>query len=207
MLEEIIILISITLLAMASPGPDLLLLLRNGISHGKAVGFATVLGICTGLTFHVTLAVLGLAIIIAQNIYIYQAIKFLGAGYLIYLGFCALRSPGQTSVAIQREQVWKSLRKGFRDGIFCNLLNPKVTLFILSIFTQLISPQAPSHVRTIYAGVIVCTSFFGWSLFVLVMQTSMVQRALERSKKAIDYLFGGFMVALGLRIFFMKYVG
>lgn len=200
MLESILILISINVFAILSPGPDMLLLFRNGLSHGRAVGIATVMGICAGLLFHVALAVFGLSVIIANTPWLFQLIKFLGAGYLIYLGASALLSAAKSGFVIQREDIAKSLHKGFRDGLLCNLLNPKVTLFVMSIFSQFADQSASSALRLIYGAVIVGTALVVWSIFILFVQSGFIQVFFEKSQKTINYIFGVLMIGLGLSV-------
>ncbi|MGE4543313.1 MAG: LysE family translocator [Pedobacter sp.] len=199
-MEKFALLAGITLIAMASPGPDMLLLIRNGLTGGRRVGFATVLGICGGLLVHVTLAVAGLAWLITRNIYIYDAVRLLGAGYLVFIGIRALKFRGALNLDDFESLVHRSAMQGLRDGFFCNLLNPKVTIYIFSIFTQFIDPHDSSWMKTTYGAVIVLTSLCGWSLFTLLVQHALIRRSLSRFNTLINRIFGGAMIALGLRI-------
>jgi threonine/homoserine/homoserine lactone efflux protein len=199
-MEKFALLVGITLIAMASPGPDMLLLIRNGLTGGRRVGFATVLGICGGLLVHVTLAVAGLAWLITRNVYIYDAVRLLGAGYLVFIGLKALKFRGALNLDDIGSSVHRSTAQGLRDGFFCNLLNPKVTIYIFSIFTQFIHPGDSAWIKAAYGAVIVLTSLCGWSLFTLLVQHTLVRRSLSRFNTLINRIFGGAMIALGLRI-------
>ncbi|APG25163.1 MAG: LysE family translocator [Syntrophotalea acetylenica] len=199
-MESYILLSGITLVAMASPGPDMLLLMRNGLTGGRAAGFATVLGICAGLLVHVSLSVAGLAWLITRNVYIHDAVRLLGAAYLLFIGIRALRFRGALNLENLAFQNRRSACQGLRDGFLCNLLNPKVTIYIFSIFTQFIAPGDSLWVKTGYGMTIVLTSLCGWSLFILLVQHRFVRLGLARFNTLINRIFGGVMIALGLRI-------
>jgi threonine/homoserine/homoserine lactone efflux protein len=85
-----------------------------------------------------------------------------------------------------------------------NLLNPKVTIFIFSIFTQFIGQEDTVYGRLGYGLVIILTSLLGWSLFIFIVQSRLVRGGLQRFSGAIDKLFGGLMVAFGLRVAFIR---
>lgn len=199
-MEKFALLSSITLVAMASPGPDMLLLIRNGLTCGRRVGLATVIGICGGLLVHVSLSVAGLAWLITRNVYIHDTVRLLGAGYLVFIGIRALKFRGALTLDDFAPHGRRSANQGFRDGFFCNLLNPKVTIYIFSIFTQFIAPNDSAGTKIGYGLVIVLTSLFGWSVFLLLVQHALVRQALARFNTLINRIFGGVMIALGLRI-------
>jgi threonine/homoserine/homoserine lactone efflux protein len=199
-MEKCALLAGITLIAMASPGPDMLLLIRNSLTRGRRAGLATVLGICGGLFIHVSLSVAGLAWLITRNIYLYHGVRLLGAGYLIFIGVKSLQFRGALDLERWTAVPARTARHGLRDGFLCNLLNPKVTMYIFSIFTQFIAPGDATWLKAGYGLVIVLTSLTGWSAFVLLVQNPVVRRGLGRFNTLINRLFGGAMIALGLRI-------
>jgi threonine/homoserine/homoserine lactone efflux protein len=199
-MEKFALLSGITLVAMASPGPDMLLLVRNGLTGGRRVGFATVLGICGGLLVHVSLSVAGLAWLITRNVYIHDAVRLAGAAYLIFIGIKAFKYRGSLSLDGFAPRTHRSALQGWRDGFFCNLLNPKVTIYIFSIFTQFIQPGDSAWTKIGYGMVIVMTSLCGWSVFTLLVQHAVVRRGLAHFNTLINRIFGGVMIALGLRI-------
>lgn len=199
-MEKFVLLSGITLIAMASPGPDMLLLIRNGLTGGRQIGLATALGISGGILVHVTLSVAGLAWLIARNAYIYDAVRLLGAGYLVFIGIKALKFRGNLNLNSLQARTRRSAIQGVRNGFFCNLLNPKATLYIFSIFTQFINPDDSTWIKTGYGAVIALTSLCGWSLFTLLIQHALVRRSLSRFNTLINRIFGGTMIALGLRI-------
>ncbi|WP_406660733.1 LysE family translocator [Methanolobus sp. ZRKC3] len=120
--------VAITLL----PGPDIIFVLMQSISKGKMAGMATASGLCTGLLFHTTAAVLGVSAIIYRSALAFSALKYAGAIYLLYLAYKALKEGGELIASDTALDTNLSLL--YKRGIFMNLLNPKVSLFFLHSF-------------------------------------------------------------------------
>ena len=121
-----------------APGPDNLQVLARGMSQGRAAGLVAALGFAAGITFHTTLATLGIAALLRSSPIAFQAIKYAGAAYLIWIGIKALRSQG---LATAHERPAQPLWSVFRQSVFGNMLNPKVTLFFLVFLPQFIEPH------------------------------------------------------------------
>lgn len=213
MLETVFTLLTVCFLGRMSPGPDMMLLIHHAGCGGSSekrgffscshAVYGCVLGVCLGLTFHVTLSVLGLALVLKSNPLIYNILRCSGAVYLIYLGYRCFTDKGGIELESSTECAADSgFMKGFKDGIFCNLLNPKVTLFILSVFMQLIGPDAGLGEKAIYGSVILMESLFGWGLFVLFLNTSVMQRIYGDYVGVINKVTGVILVVLGGLIFF-----
>ncbi len=116
-----------------SPGPDIIFVLTQGISHGRKFGLATTAGLMSGCLVHTTLLAFGISALIKSNPYLFFFIKLFGAIYLFYLAIMAYRSSGKLAV-YERDTPKKSLWRLFRQGFFMNVLNPKVTVFFLAFF-------------------------------------------------------------------------
>lgn len=131
-----------SLLFNLAPGNDMMYVASRSISQGVKAGIVSCAGIFTGCFVHILAAVFGLSIIIAKSGYLFQLIKFAGAGYLIYLGIKAVLSKPNTSTANEnpvKADYWKL----FKQGIVTNALNPKVAFFFLSFLPQFIDPHSP----------------------------------------------------------------
>lgn len=85
---------SISFVAMISPGPDFLIVLRNALGLGRKHGIATALGIGSGLSIHMAYCIMGIGLIISQSIMLFSAIKYIGAAYLLWLGYKSVKSKG-----------------------------------------------------------------------------------------------------------------
>lgn len=131
-----------SLLLNLTPGNDMLYVASRSISQGIKGGIVSALGVFAGCFVHISAAVLGLSIIIAKSAYLFELIKFAGAGYLIYLGIRALISkPGanQMNEKLVKTNYWKL----FKQGVMTNALNPKVAIFFLSFLPQFIDAASP----------------------------------------------------------------
>jgi threonine/homoserine/homoserine lactone efflux protein len=131
-----------SLALIATPGQDMILVMSRSIAQGAAAGVVTAAGVAVGLVGHTVLATLGLGAILRTSEWLFAALKFIGAGYLLYLGIGLLRTR-QSSLTIAAGAV-RPLRKLFRDGAFSNLSNPKVAIFYFAFLPQFVSPSA-SH--------------------------------------------------------------
>ena len=130
-----------SLLLNIAPGNDMMYVASRSISQGVKAGIVSCLGVFVGCFVHILAAVLGLSIIIAKSAYLFQLIKFAGAGYLIYLGIKALFS--KTDVHTDNEKPVKAnYLKLFKQGAITNILNPKVAIFFLSFLPQFIDPHS-----------------------------------------------------------------
>jgi RhtB (resistance to homoserine/threonine) family protein len=197
------------LLAAVSPGPDFVVLTRNSLAFGRAVGIATALGIATGLLIHVSYTVLGFAVVLQQRPDLFRWLQFLGAAYLAWLGWHAVRSQpvkdGDAAVHPVNED--KSVSAGYRDGFLCNALNPKATLFFLSIFAQFLTPGTPPWVQWAY-GMEVVVAAGGWFVVLATMVSSPAFRAtLRRQQHWIDRLLGAVLLYFAARIVWTELVG
>ncbi|CNL43928.1 LysE family translocator [Yersinia alsatica] len=126
----------------ATPGPDMLLITSRSISQGRASGFASLAGIQLGTYCHTLAAALGLSQLFVVVPLAYDAVRILGACYLLYLAWKTLASTRHTAAKTAPQPA--SAHKAFRQGLLTNLLNPKMALFVLALFPQFITPQSGS---------------------------------------------------------------
>ena len=125
------------LLALA-PGPDNLFVLTQSATGGKGAGLAVTLGLCTGLVGHTLAVVLGVAALVQASALAFNGLKLLGAGYLLYLAWQAVRAP--TARLAAPAAAPPAYTRLYRRGIFMNLTNPKVSLFFLAFLPQFADP-------------------------------------------------------------------
>lgn len=138
------------LLALA-PGPDNLFVLMQSALWGRASGLLVVLGLCTGLVAHTLAVTVGLAAVVAASATAFTVLKLLGAAYLLYLAWGALRSRGHAHSRQSPTPLdgWAL----YRRGIIMNLANPKVSLFFLAFLPQFTSPErGPVALQTLSLG-------------------------------------------------------
>lgn len=196
----------ISLLAAMSPGPDFALVAKNSIVHSKRSGYFTSLGVGTATLVHMTYCLLGLAIIISQSIFLFNSIKYAGACYLIYLGLKTICSERSNKLLTHKKTDKKPLSDiiSFRQGFFCNLLNPKVTLFFLALFTAIIDPETPVTWELAYGVEIsfIITTWF--CILTSILSHPYIKRTLEKAEKYIVKILGTFLIGLGVALAFVR---
>jgi len=201
-MQELLIVAGAHLLAVSSPGPDFALVLKNSLSNGRSVGIYTAFGIALGILVHVFYSIVGLAVVISQSIVLFNAIKLVGAAYLIWIGIKSLRSKKQTDEeAIQNKPTETMTNSAaVRQGFLTNVLNPKVTLFFLSLFTQVISTETGVGLKAIYGLEMTVATFVWFTLIAVFMTQKPIRKVYASIRHYIDRLFGVALIALGLRV-------
>lgn len=195
-MTEWIAVITITLLAVISPGPDFAMVTRNSLLLSRRAGMCTALGIGGGVLLHVTYTLVGVGLLIQQSLWLFRAIQILGAVYLVYLGLQMLRAkrmPPHDDGGVAAVSDGQALRMGF----WTNALNPKTTVFIVSLFMQVVHVDTPLAVQLGY-GLFIAAAHIAW--FALVAQcvsAQVVRQGLLAVRHWVDRIFGGVLVALG----------
>ncbi|NIZ12449.1 LysE family translocator [Phaeobacter sp. HF9A] len=123
-----------------TPGADMMFCLGQGLRSGPRPAVAASLGVALGGMVHVALAGLGVAAVVATQPALFDAIRWLGVGYLLYLAWGAIMRPGGAQAPGQLVPA----ARAFRAGLMVNLTNPKVILFVLAFVPQFVRPEAGS---------------------------------------------------------------
>lgn len=147
---EIISLVFIftSILIILTPGQDMVLVVSRSLAQGKKAGIITALGVSVGLMGHTILATLGLGAILLASDWVFTAVKFIGAGYLIYIGYQLIKSSNNKFNTQNLESV--SYKKMFFQGAFSNISNPKVTIFYFSYLPQFVVDSSISHTYQLF---------------------------------------------------------
>ena len=188
--------ITITLLAVISPGPDFAMVTRNALVLSRRAGVLTALGIGLGVWVHLGYTLLGVGVLMRQSAWLFGAAKLAGAAYLIYLGWKMLRSPPGDLAATAARPV--SGLGALRTGFLTNALNPKTTVFIVSLFMQVVDPQTPLGVQLAYGAFISLAHAVWFSLVALGLSAQAVRQRLLDWRRTIDRAFGGALMGLGV---------
>ncbi len=201
MMTEFLAVAAITILAVVSPGPDFAMASRNAIVMSRAAGLLTAVGIGLGVFVHVGYSMLGIGLIISQSIVLFTALKLVGAAYLIWLGLKMLRT---RAVPVQPDHVSEaaatSAGKALWIGFLTNATNPKTTIFVVSLFVQVIDPATPLAVQFGY-GLFIAVAHVAWfALVALFFSAGAVRDMILRLRHWIDRAFGALLVAFGLSL-------
>lgn len=195
-MTELLAVITITLLAVISPGPDFAMVSRNSLLHSRRAGVLTALGIGGGVLVHVTYTLLGIGLVIQQSLLLFTVLKLAGATYLVWLGIKMLRARSGGAVTTETAQPMGDAA-ALRTGFLTNALNPKTTVFIVSLFMQVVEPNTPVTVQIGY-GAFIALAHIGWfTLVALFFSTGVLQARLLAVRHWIDRAFGALLVGFG----------
>jgi len=196
-MTELIAVITITLLAVISPGPDFAMVTRNSLMLSRRAGMLTALGIGLGVLVHVTYTLVGVGLLIQQSLWLFNAIKLVGAVYLIYLGVKMLRAKPSGALADSTVAPLSDMA-ALRTGFLTNALNPKTTVFIVSLFMQVVRPDTPLAVQIGYGAFISVAHMAWFGLVALCFSAGAVRDRLLAVRHWIDRAFGGLLVGFGV---------
>ncbi|WP_306117150.1 MULTISPECIES: LysE family translocator [unclassified Roseitalea] len=186
-----------------TPGPDMALYVGRAITHSRAVGLACFAGAVTGVLIHTVLVALGLSALLVAAPTAFMVLKIVGALYLVYLAWQAIRHGSSFTVRESSRGKAGSLWGHYLTGIGINILNPKVALFFLTFLPQFVSPDDPNAPgKLIFLGL-----FF---LFVavpiilpMILAADLFAGALKarpRITRLLDWMFAGVFGAFAVKI-------
>ncbi|NUT89915.1 LysE family translocator [Pseudomonas corrugata] len=190
------------------PGPDMILLLQTGARQGKGPALATAAGLAIARGCHVVLAALGLSALFKTAPWTFDAVRLVGAAYLLWIGFQCLRTrllPSLEAAGIEpAKQRWG---QAIRRGLLTNLLNPKALLFCSILLPQFIDPQggpvlgqfATLGVALVGVGLLFdCTyALVGVALGRWLQRSPSAQRLQQ-------WLFGSLLIGFAVRLTFVQ---
>jgi len=181
-----------------SPGPDFIVVMKNAI-HWKKQWYFTALWIASAILIHISYCVAWVGIIISQSIILFQIIKILWALYLLYLAYQLLKSGRNKDIKIQKEMQLTSLQS-FKQGFITNVMNPKATLFFLSVFTQVISPETAVITQGFYGVIMAITAWVWFSIFTTIINFRVIQKNISSFQDYLNKFFWIFLTILWIKI-------
>lgn len=185
----------ITILAVISPGADFAIVTKNSYLYGRQTGLLTAVGIALGVLIHVTYTLVGVAVVLKFTPNLLTYIKYLGAFYLIYIGYKTFiqlpTADNGTSSPISSQQA-------LQYGFFTNALNPKTTLFVVSTYTQIVSSLTPKALLIGY-GLFMSLAHLAWFAIVALLfsHQHLRQKMLQR-QVIINRIIGVILGVLGI---------
>ena len=190
------------LFAVASPGPDFAVVLRQSVRGGTRTGIWTSLGVGSAILLHVTYCLLGVALLLSQSPALFNVMKLLAAGYLFYLGAQSIRTSLIKPVAegeTAQEPVLSAAR-AFGLGFLTNGLNPKATLFFLALFTVVIDPNTPTTIQIMYGVYLAVATFLWFALLSLILGVPRVRLFILRMGVWLERAMGAILILISLQI-------
>lgn len=190
-----------------SPGPDFIYVTTRGIAQGRKAGMLSAIGISVGLLIHTTLAALGLSAVLKTSEFAFQAIKYIGAVYLIYLGVKALSEKGSFLHQGGGEQALLKRRTVFQQGVITNVFNPKAFITFMAFIPQFLHPtEGNSSIQIFLLGGIIAflailwfgmVGYFAGTLGGWLSRQTLFQRI-------IRWITGSILMGLGIRLAWTK---
>lgn len=207
LLTQIITIAAVHLLAVISPGPDFAIVVRNSLVYSRKIAVYTALGIALGISVHVAYSILGIGLLISQSILLFNIIKYIGAGYLIYIGVKSFRSkPTPETAATPDAQTSQQAKSAVTNtsalwsGFLTNVLNPKATLFFLALFTQVIDPQTPKYIQLVFGIEMMIITFLWFGLVAIAFSHSALKPKLTKFQNKLEKITGAVLIALGVKV-------
>lgn len=200
--HDVLIFTAACLLMVLTPGPNMIYLISRSICQGRAAGVTSLVGVVAGFFVHMLAAAVGLTAVFLAVPMAYEALKWAGALYLLWMAWQAVR-PGARSPFEARELVPDSSSKLVAMGFLTSVLNPKVALFYLSILPQFISPAHGSmFIQSILLGLIQISVSFTVNLLIALFASGIavwfVRNPLWLAVQR--YVMGFVLAALALRL-------
>lgn len=187
-----------------TPGADMMFCFGQGLRSGPRSALAASAGISSGSMIHVLLAGLGLGAIVATIPWVFDVIRWIGVGYLLYLAWGAIRNG-----AVSADSPGKPTHFAFRDGLLVNLTNPKVILFVLAFIPQFVNPAQGSILgQFLTLGLIIAASGFvvNGLIGIFAGGAGRVLVANPRASRIMGWFTGGIFAALAVRLAIMERV-
>lgn len=190
-----------SLLVIATPGQDMILVMSRSVAQGAAAGVATAAGVSVGLIGHTILVTLGLGAILRASEWLFLAFKLIGAAYLIYLGIGLLRT--KNDALVLSAAATRSQKRLFLDGAFSNIANPKIAVFYFAFLPQFVQPSALHPTLSVF---VLGVAFAVLTFLVkgpVGLFSGMLSNWLRSRPGVLAWLYrssGAILVALGLKL-------
>ncbi|MBD5770135.1 LysE family translocator [Marinomonas colpomeniae] len=192
-------LVAVCVLGAISPGPSLAVILRVSISQSALHGVCAGLAHGLGIGFWAFLTLQGLAVVIEQYQQAFSVLTILGGLYLAWLGVKSLRYAGKgqdEKVEAVKSSYWESIR----DGLMVALMNPKIALFFLALFSQLVDSEMTAIMKIQFWTTVVAIDSGWYILVALLLAGGPVLLWLRRNIVWVDRVMGCLLILIGLKV-------
>ena len=199
-LADLLTVITVSIFMAISPGADFVMVTKNSIFSSRSAGLFSALGVSVAIWIHVAYSIAGLAVIISHSVVLFSVIKYLGAAYLIYIGIKTYRSKSLIDINAPKSKESLSNFSAFKIGFITNALNPKTTIFFLSIFTQVVKPDTPLLLQLSYGAIISLAHLLWFSAVAIFLSHPPLLKMFNNYKGMIEKLVGCVLIGFGLKV-------
>ena len=193
---------TICFLGACSPGPSLLVVLGFVSTEGKRSGISVSIGHGLGVFFYALLSTLGLSVLIVNYYLAFTVVQIIGALFLIWIAFRIIINI--SSYNVENDYYSKKIERKnrFFEGILVAILNPKIAVFFISLFSQFLSPDQTVFTHMLMAVLAGGIDTVVYCVIVLFASTQKVSRLMEKYKKQVSLIFGLLLILLAFSLFF-----
>ena len=199
---EFLTVASLHLFAVASPGPDFALVIRQCFRYGKRSAIWTSLGISVGILFHVSLSLIGLGLLITYQPSIFNGLKILASLYILYLGVVSIFNKSILHLDKIKKSSTTLYLRCFLSGLITNTLNPKAFLFFITVFTLVISPSTSQILQGIYGLYMALATFLWFAMISIIFTNKSMTSKYVYFLPWIERIMGFILVIISIQILF-----
>lgn len=221
-LEQFLLIAMVHFFAVASPGPDFALILKQSIHYNRRIAIYTSFGIAAGIIVHVTYSLVGIGLLIASDERLFTALKYIAASYFCYIAWHCLRAkkPEQALLAVESNDTDDkshfsnkisstsdkddtnnpSAKKAFLNGFLINALNVKATLFFVSLFSVVIAPETLLSIKIAYGAYLVAATAAWFCFLSYILTQERVRYVLQRKGYILDRVMGLILLLLAIQL-------
>ena len=199
-LSAVLALLAVWVVVVMTPGPNFLVTVHHALRHSRRAGVLAALGVALGTLVWASSAWLGLSLIVARLGWVYDAIRIVGALYLIALGLKALFGSGGAASQPVAGRTPVTAWRAFRNGLVVDLSNPKAATFFTSLFIVMLPADAPAWVGAATVASVVCIAAAWYSSVALLFGFDPVARTYARMRRWMDRFVGALFVFFGGRL-------
>ena len=192
------------LFAVMSPGPDFALIIKQTFFHGRKSSIITSLGIGTGILFHIIYCITGLGVVLSSSPYLFKLIKISGGLYLIFIGYKSLLAKATIDLKESGEKLETSNINAFSTGLLTNILNPKATLFFLSLYTFIISEQPIIYIQIFYGAWMSLVTTLWFCCLSIILTNRLITKQIGGFLHVIQNITGIMLIAIGIQLVFLN---
>ena len=199
---QFIYIATIHLFAVVSPGPDFIIIVRQSISSGRRSALMTSLGIGIGILMHITLCIFGLGMIIKESDLLFKIIQIIGSLYLAYLGIISIKSKKSSTKSKCNDEFNFNAFESFKLGFLTNVLNPKATLFFLSLYVLIISNNTPFQFQILFGLWMSFATGLWFAFLSLILTNESILAKIEFMSIKIQRLTGVILIIFAIKLLF-----
>ncbi len=198
---DVLAFVGVVAVIVVVPGPDMALVLQNGLARGRRAAVETALGINAGLVVWAVAAALGVAALLHASAPAFTALKLAGAAYLVWLGVRALVAAWRGTGGDPQVRSRGLTGSPFTQGLLSNLLNPKIALVFTTLIPQFVDPAAPAAAQTLLlAAIFICMGLLWLTSYALLVARAGALLRRPAVRRALNAVTGTVLVALGVRL-------